>query len=187
MNNKFVRIAGKAVSGILVLFLAFNLYFVISSKINGGEPRVFGKELMVVLSGSMSPVFETGALIAVDPAGFTKTYKTGDVITYKSPEGAAKIITHRVVEVTDNNGQISYVTKGDANNSKDPKPIPAMNVIGQYADFHIPLLGYVLTFIKSKLGIALFLIIPGLLLVGGQLVSLFRTIAKMEEKNTTSA
>jgi signal peptidase I len=179
--KRFMQIGGKAVTGLFVIFLLFALYFVVSAKVSGGEPKVFGKQMMMVLSGSMSPVFETGALIAVDPTGPTHPYAVGDVITFKSPDDPNKIITHRVVEVQTKDGQRSYVTKGDANDSKDPKPVMPTSVIGQYADFHIPLLGYVFSFVKTKLGIALVLIVPGAFLIISQLVAVYRSILRMEK------
>ncbi|HEU4962526.1 MAG TPA: signal peptidase I [Bacilli bacterium] len=178
--KKGLHIAGQVATGLLVVLLLFNLYFVISSKINGGEPKVMGHELMVVLSGSMNPVFKTGDLIAVKPGDVNTAYQVGDVITFRSPEDANKIITHRVTEVTERNGMRLYVTQGDANDSKDPKPVPQLNVIGQYADFHIPKLGYALSFIKSKPGMAIMLIVPGVLLIFGPMVNLFRELLKKE-------
>lgn len=178
--KKAMHITGKVATGLLVLLLLSNLYFVISSKINGGEPKVFGHQLMVVLSGSMSPAFETGALIAVKPGNLNTEYQTGDVITFRSRDDHNTIITHRVIEVTEQNGQRLYLTQGDANDAPDASPVEPMQIIGQYSGFQMPWMGYFMNFVKSKAGMAIFLIVPGVLLIFGPIISLFRTLLKRE-------
>ena len=179
--KKAMNIAGKIVSGLLIALLLFNLYFVVASKINGGQPKVLGHELMTVLSGSMSPVFKTGSLIAVKPGDMNTQYQVGDVITFHADDNANIIITHRVQEVTEQNGQRAYVTKGDANDSADPTPVFQAQVIGQYADFHLPYLGYEMNWVKTKAGMAVMLIVPGILLIFSPMVALFRMAMKAGE------
>ena len=65
----------------------------------------------VIVSGSMEPELPVGSLCFIDCQ--QKEPETGDIISYKAGDS---VITHRVAEVTDE----GYVTKGDANNSKDP-------------------------------------------------------------------
>ncbi|TCP52734.1 Signal peptidase I [Tumebacillus sp. BK434] len=178
--KKAMNITGKIISGFLIVVLCCNLYFVLSSKITGGEPKVFGHTLMKVLSGSMSPVFETGDLIAVKPGDLQTKYNVGDVITFRSTENASVIITHRILEVKTEDSFPVYVTKGDANAAADPDPVRQAQVIGIYANFHIPLLGQFFDWVTSKLGLAIMLIIPGLLLIAGPIVALVRELMKKE-------
>jgi signal peptidase len=79
--------------------------------------------------------------------------------------------------------EVHYITKGDNNDANDPSPIPARNVVGLYADFTIPYLGYFLTFAKSKTGIAILLIIPGVYLIVSQMLSLWRAIRESEKSS----
>ncbi|GIP40118.1 S26 family signal peptidase [Paenibacillus sp. J31TS4] len=142
---------------------------------------MFGYEMMNVLSGSMEPSIHTGSVIfikAVEPA---VPLAVGDVITFKSDDPNI-IITHRITEVQKQGETVSYMTKGDANDTQDPSPVPIANVIGKYAGVTIPFLGHILTFIKSKAGIVTFMIIPGALLILWQMISIWRYISKMENR-----
>lgn len=124
---------------------------------NKGEPTsYFGYQPLTVLSNSMNPIFETGDMLFVkkaDPANV----KTGDIITFK--ESGGNLITHRVVEVISNSGEISFATKGDNNNRMDEELVPAGNLLGKQS-FFIPKAGYVVKSIQSPLGMLLLVIIP---------------------------
>lgn len=111
--------------------------------------RLFGVQVYTVLSGSMEPKIHTGSVIYVvdaDPADL----EAGDVITYKLG-GTQTIATHRIVEVIDNNGDLQFRTKGDANEHEDNSPVAAAHIIGTPV-FTIPLLGYIATFIQQPPG-----------------------------------
>lgn len=174
------------ISVLILVILLLVLFFVVSSKITGGRPKVFGYELMTVLSGSMEPEIKTGSVIAVKPLSDPYKCKVGDVVTYKSLDDPDMLITHRITKVEKSGSSVQYTTKGDSNKTEDPKPVPASHIIGIYADFTIPGLGYVSSFIKSKTGIVCVLIIPGALLILWQMISVFRLISKMEKDSESS-
>lgn len=137
---------------------------------------------MTVLSGSMEPSIHTGSIVAIKPLQDPKNLKVGDVATYKSLEKQDMLITHRIKGIKGSGSQLEYIFKGDANDATDPKPVPATNVVGQYADVTVPYVGYMLTFSKSKTGIVLLLIVPGISLIIWQIISLWRTITRLEEQ-----
>src|SRR5690625_7060455 len=72
---------------------------VLSTKLSGGEPQVFGHQMKTVLSGSMEPGIQTGSIIAVKPVSDGNNLNKNDVITFK--EDADTLITHRIIEVTE--------------------------------------------------------------------------------------
>ncbi|ASS76988.1 signal peptidase I [Tumebacillus algifaecis] len=185
--KKAMNITGKIITGFLIVLLCFNLYFVVSSKITGGEPKVFGHLLMKVLSGSMSPVFETGDLIAVKPGDLTTAYQVGDVITFRSAEDASIIITHRIIEVKVEDSFPVYLTQGDANEVSDTEPVRQAQVIGSYANFHIPKLGLFFNWVTTGPGLAIMLIIPGIVLIAGPIISLFREVMKPKQEEQAPA
>jgi signal peptidase len=176
---------GNALTVILGVLMLLTLYCTISSRINGGTPTIFGKQMYEVLSGSMEPKIHTGSTIFVSPHVNAKNLKPGDVITFTVPHESGIIVTHRIVSVSTQNGQPAFQTKGDANDSKDTWTIPGNNVIGQYSNFTIPYLGYYLNFLKTKLGVSLLMILPGALLIIGTIISLFREITKLQKTNGT--
>lgn len=110
-----------------------------------GQYVLFGHPLMTVLSGSMTPVIRTGDLIIDNPvtAAQTRHLHSGQIISFRAAPGSPEFITHRIVAVRVQDGAVSYITKGDANNTADATPRPASDVIGLYR-FAIPRGGYVL-------------------------------------------
>lgn len=156
----------------LVIALCAFLYI---GKLNGGKNTLFGNELMVVLSGSMSPTFDTGSIVAIKPIQFEAIQK-GDIVTFKSLED--RIITHRVVDIV--NGEL--ITKGDANDGKDTDPVVKDRVIGK-VQYFVPLIGYAIHFIQSKLGMLIFLAVPGLYLIISQIWKLYAMLKQQEKRD----
>lgn len=179
MNLK--KWASRILSGILTILFALTLLLTVSSKIYGGAPRFFGYEMMNVLSGSMEPAIHTGSVIFVKQGVQVNGLHVGDVITFRSVDDPNIVITHRVAEVQNAQSGLHFVTKGDANDAKDAQPLPAANVVAKYSGVTIPFLGYVFTFIKSKIGIIVFMIIPGALLILWQLLSIWRLLSKVDD------
>ena len=110
-------------------------------------PKAMGYEEMAVLTGSMEPEYPVGSLIYVkqiDP----NLLQVDDVITYRMGEDT--VVTHRIVEMNLKEGTV--ITKGDANEKEDGKPVEFNQIIGK-AEFKIPYLGYVSMNIKTQTGI----------------------------------
>lgn len=168
----------RILSLLLIIVILFALFMVVSNAINKGETVAFGSKFMVVLSGSMSPTFDTGSLIAVKAIEFSDI-KAGDIVTFKDIDG--KIVTHRVTEIKNGN----LVTKGDGNDSEDMTPVTADRVIGK-AYFWLPYLGYLVEFIKSKTGLLLFLVVPGVILIVSQLWNIWKLLTGNEEDKKDS-
>jgi signal peptidase I len=179
---KFKKIINWTFNTILVLAMAFTMFSVITSKLNGGKPKIAGYEIMTVLSGSMEPGIHTGSVIAIKPDIDKNGLTQGDVITYRSIENPDMLITHRVKEVQKSSNNVQYITKGDANDVEDPQPIPAGYIIGQYVGFTIPYFGYISDFVKSKSGIIALMIVPGVILVLWQVFGMWKMISRMDEK-----
>jgi signal peptidase len=110
-----------------------------------GQYTVFGHPVMTVLSGSMTPVIRTGDVIVDDQvtAAQAEHLQVGQIVSFREAAGSTTIITHRIIAVHDTNGQVSYVTKGDANNAADTPARPASDVVGVFSH-DIPRGGYIL-------------------------------------------
>ena len=135
---------------ILVLIFAFLLIGV----------RLFGLEPYTVLSGSMEPEYHVGSLIYVKKASADEL-QVGVPITYKMSNGV--VVTHRIIEVIEvgsDPSDISYRTKGDANEDADGTPVHYSKVIGRPV-FTVPLIGYVCYFVQNP---------PGLFITVGVLI-----------------
>lgn len=110
--------------------------------------RLFGLDIYVVLSGSMEPEYKTGSVIYVAEAK-PEELEAGDVITFNLDEDT--VATHRIVEVTEKDGQLAFRTKGDANDVEDASAVLASRVIGTPV-FSVPYLGYLVAYINSASG-----------------------------------
>lgn len=153
-----------------------------SSKFSGdGSSKLGAYEMMVVLSGSMSPHFNAGDVIIVSTSKLGE-YNVGDVITFKDPEDARKIVTHRVAEVQKNGNRVMYRTKGDANSTADPKPVPGSNIIG-LQKWSVPYFGKVIEFTKTKQGLILLIILPGILIIASEIRVLAKAMNYQSEEN----
>lgn len=68
-------------------------------------------ELYEVLSDSMFPTLKIGDKVLIEDSA---TYNVGDIVAY---DNGYSIIIHRIVSITEQDGQKQYVCKGDANSS----------------------------------------------------------------------
>ena len=133
-----------ALLAILGLVIGVNLYSFNASSLMGNRlPMPFGYGAAVVLSGSMEPELSTGDLVIVVE---TDSVEVGDVIVYQD---GGMLVVHRVVGL---DGEL-ITTKGDANNVAD-QPINAAAVKGEVVA-SVPMLGRLVSFLKSPLGMAL--------------------------------
>ncbi|MBA7649904.1 Signal peptidase I W [subsurface metagenome] len=119
-----------------------------------------GYDLRIVRSESMKPALNMGDLIITGPLNgpINGEIKPGTIVTY---EYSKELITHRVQSI---DGK-TLVTKGDAVEDTDSWSVTLSDVRGVYW-FRVPYVGYVTSFVQTKLGWFLAIIIPGALLVG---------------------
>jgi signal peptidase len=167
------RVIGNAIFAVVLVCVALMAFFMIRSKVAGTPPMIFGHYAFIVLSGSMEPTIHTGGVVFVEPVK-PDALKVGDIVTFSGFAGSSALTTHRVVEIKqdDNNGLL-ILTKGDANEDPDPNLIPAGNVIGR-ATGSAPLLGYLMSFVQTRQGLMLFILVPAALLVLYEVVTYVR-------------
>ncbi len=194
--KKILNIIGKIVSWaifvILLIAAVFLIYYYIATKVYaskgaGYEPKF---SIYTIISPSMTPkinVYDTIVNVKVDKP---TDIEVGDVITFISTSllTTGTTITHRVIAITEEEGQICYQTKGDYNNIADQACAKFNNVIGKVI-FKIPQLGRVQFFLASKAGWLLCILIPALFIIGRDIMRITKlaTIKKnahaMNNKN----
>ncbi|MBM7604860.1 signal peptidase [Metabacillus crassostreae] len=180
-KRSLLKLLNTMVTSILVVLLVSVAGIVISTKLTNGQPELFGYQLKTVLSGSMEPGITTGSIIAVKTVDKKEqvNFKKGDVITFKEDN---RLVTHRISEVKKTSSSVLYVTKGDNNDTVDSTPVLAENVQAVYKGFTIPQLGYFINFSQSPNGSILFMILPGILILGYSLFTIWRTLRQLEDK-----
>ncbi len=155
-SNRIKTIISIVLSVIFIPVIVINLILITKSFTEPDHiPDVLGISPVIVLSGSMSPEFDAESLIFIEDVE-TKELIEGDVITYLRDEVA---ITHRIVEINDENGETIFITRGDANNTNDLYPVTEAQIEGKYIG-HIDGLGGVAMFIQSPIGMVFFIGIP---------------------------
>ena len=156
--KKIINIASKVFWGIvwaifgllcvLIIWLAVDK-FIVGSPV----PSVLGYASLTIETGSMngfSAMAEgaepkqvaIGDMIIIKK---TNNYKIGDVVTFLQP-GDKIPTTHRIINI-DSNGD--FVTKGDANNTKDTLPLKQEHIIGEVI-LHLPKLGQFTGWVKAE-------------------------------------
>lgn len=158
----------KTLKIISILFIAtFGIAFLILSTPWAGY-RAFS-----VMSSSMEPALKTGSLIITK---HSPTLSSGDIITFINPAAKQReFITHRIQKIENDKGFVRITTKGDKNNSLDSWVLAGGGVVGKVV-FSVPYIGYFMSFLKSKAGIIIFILLPALYIIfdeGRLLVSFF--------------
>ncbi len=136
--------------GLLVLLLLWLCVdkFILKSPV----PSVFGYSGLTIATGSMDGTSSLVAGKEPKQVGIgdliviykTDDYQIGDVITFLK-SGDSIPTTHRIVGYTDG----GYVTKGDANNTKDTLPVLHHEVLGEVVG-HYPKLGKFSLWVKTE-------------------------------------
>jgi signal peptidase len=132
----------------------------------------FGWRTEVVISGSMEPAIQTGSVVIVRPVDLY-TIKQGDIVMFSSLDKKS-LTTHRVVKI-EPEARPRFITKGDANNNPDITPVLPDQIVGIVA-FNIPYLGLLKGFIKTPLGFILFFLIPAVVLLGREMLDVWRAM-----------
>ena len=188
-NNSLIHnimtVVGLILCIILIPILVVNCILIVKSYTSEEVPEVGGYLPLIVLTDSMYPVIESGDLIICHTAE-PEEIQVGDVIAFFDPAGnGSTIVTHRVLEVTEQGGQTAWRTKGDNNNTEDRLSVTADKLVAVYEGTRIPGAGNVALFMQTTPGLILCVVLPILLLVGYDMVR--RKLYEKSSKTDTDA
>jgi len=169
-SHKIMTVVGTILCIILTPILLINLTLIAKSYINQNEvPSVGGFLPLIVLTDSMEPVIDGGDLIICHTAE-AEEIKTGDIIAFFDHAGnGTSIVTHRVLEIVEENGTISFRTKGDNNNAEDKMLVPQDKLVAVYKT-RIAGAGHVAMFMQSPTGLIVCVVLPIILFVAYDVV-----------------
>lgn len=148
--------------GFLSILIAFLLLGFIAKKSDSGV-SIGGYRVYDILTGSMSPTIKPGSLVVVKETS-PNNIKENDVITFRS-DITNNVTTHRAIKVIKSNGDVQFITKGDANNTEDPIPLKGDLLVGKVM-FQVPYLGGILRSIQNNKVIFIGSLILIIILVG---------------------
>lgn len=167
--NKWVVVLQKLINIFAWVFLAlFGIGLILTLVANFNS--IGGYRQLIVQSGSMEPTIMTGDVIVIAKA---TSYQKNDVITFQDSEKS--ITTHRIYEVDEIGGEKQFITKGDANRAQDNNVVSANQIMGKVV-LTIPRLGYFIFFLRSKIGVVIFLIIPACLIVVDEIINIIKQV-----------
>lgn len=125
---------------------------------------LFGWQLQVVQTGSMSPTYPKGTLLVSEPTA-PADVRPGDVLTFSAPWRDRALVTHRVRLIqTTEEGERLFVTRGDASDADDPSPLPEREA-RSVTRWGIPQLGTLLWWLRGWRGLGLLVVAPAVGLV----------------------
>lgn len=209
-KSKTKKIIDIVVNVVLWLFVIFSIFVTVVAvsvdKDGENVPIVGGKCYLTVLSSSMEGK-KTDGIAADKPSGFNKgdlivakyigkdlDAKTklgiGDVISFRfdvNNDGKidkGELNTHRIVDlVKDGEGNVTgYITKGDNNLTNDANPVYFGDIVAVYSGRRLVGIGNVLTFLSSKLGFGLCIILPLFLFFAYELFVFIKTLLNVKNE-----
>ena len=185
VTHRVLTIVGTVLCIILIPILLINITLIAKSYINKDEvPSIGGAFPLIVLTDSMYPEIESGDLIICNTAE-AEDIKVNDVISFFDPAGnGTSIVTHRVIEIVEDDGEIFFRTRGDNNNTEDKELVPAENLVGVYK-MRIAGAGHIAMFMQSTAGLIICVVLPIILLVGYDIIR--RRIYEKNNKQDTDA
>lgn len=174
---------------VIFILLAALITIVSLNTKDRGVTNIFGYVPLNIQTNSMQNVINPGDLI------FTQKYngediEVGDIIAFFSVEEETTIIkTHRVVRKENNDGTITFITKGDNAEGEDQLELTKNDIVSVYQsnDYHgwkLPIVGSIFSFLKSQTGFLFCIILPLFVFFIYQLYKFVVIIMEEKKKET---
>ena len=163
---------------VIVLFLVVYISAIFVQRVSGNK-SVLGYRMFNVASESMLPVYKVNDVIAVkdcDPY----TLRIGDDIAYIGKENlTGKIITHRIINIEDVDGNREITTKGVNNDLTDPS-ISTNQVVGKVIGV-VPFISTINKVVMTQAGFFFLIFVPVVLIACMEIAETFIE-GKLERK-----
>ena len=135
----------------------------------------------VIVSGSMEPIIKVRDAVVTRRVD-SNEIKVGDVVTYQSRDEAfyGILITHRVVNIKEENGKKVFITKGDHNQTVDRLEVYGDQIYGKVI-MRIPKIGYIKYFLVTSYGWIIAIVIPSLGIIIYDIMKIFKNMKKVRQ------
>lgn len=141
-------------------------------------PSVFGWKPFIVLSSSMEDTIMPGDLILTKEIDALEL-KEGDVISFRTNKYT--VVTHRIINIADEEGERKYYTKGDNNDAADSDPVCNDQIEGIYR-YRIPKLGEIALNLQKPVVIVICIALPLIIVLIAQFADTKRQEREAKEK-----
>lgn len=124
---------GIGMLSVLITVMIIAAGYLMYCGISGKVAFVGNYAVVKIITPSMEPKIPAGSYIIAERVD-TDSVCEGDVIMFYSRDPAiyGKLNTHRVVQINEENGARSFVTRGDNNPVNDSLPVSEGDVVGRY-------------------------------------------------------
>lgn len=165
----------------LVVLLISIMVFVLAMRITGNNPSILGFNLYYIATPSMEPDLKVGDIILSKNVKDYSKLEIHDVVTYEGKVGsyANKLITHEIVDIKEENGKYSFLTKGIKEGATVDPEISEEQVKSKML-CKIPLLGQVVKLFNNRIVFFLCIIIPLSIMLVYEVANLVK-ISKSED------
>ena len=186
--KKAVSIVVNVIAWIVLILAFLTTLIVFSSGRNNGVANLMGFIPMTVESDSMKPTFSKNDLIVCKEVDDINSLQKGDVITFWTIIDGKKVKnTHRIVDINEFESTRSFVTRGDNNNLDDTLPAYAGDVIGKWTEFKVGGIGKFFSFLRTKTGFFVCILIPMALFFLFELYKFIVTLIETKRPVTAGA
>lgn len=186
--KKALKIIVDIVAWIVLVFALLITILVFSADRNNGVSSLLGFIPLTVESNSMKPTFEKNDMIICREIDDINSLEKGDVITFWTLIDGKKVKnTHRIVEVKNVNNTISFITRGDNNSLDDSLSVYSGDVIGKWTGTKISGFGKLMSFLRTKTGFFICVLIPVVLFFLFELYKLISTIVEIKRPVITQS
>lgn len=186
--KKAFKIIFSTLSWIILIFALVVTILVFTADRNNGVSTLLGFMPFTVESDSMKPTFEKNDLIICREIDDINSLQKNDVITFWTIIDGKKVKnTHRIVEINESDSSKNFITRGDNNGSNDDISVFPADIIGKWTNVKISGFGKVMSFLRTKTGFFICILIPMALFFLFELYKMIITIVEIKRPSLTSA
>ena len=180
--KKVLGIIMNILTWIILIIALLITIIVFSSGRNNGVANLMGFIPLTVESNSMFPTFAEGDLIICKQIDDLNTLQENDVITFWTIiDGKRVKNTHRIIGINQAENSRSYITRGDNNSLDDDMPAYAGDIIGKWTNVRISGFGKVMSFLRTKTGFFVCILIPMVLFFLFELYKFIVTLVEVKK------
>lgn len=120
-NKNIIKIILGIIKSIATFFIVCVFSIIFLQRVSNNSINLAGFSIYTVVTESMYPKYKVYDMILVKSVD-TKSIKVHDDVVYKGEKSdfQGKIVTHRVEDITEDNGVLTFTTKGINNDIEDP-------------------------------------------------------------------
>lgn len=163
-NNKVLKIIMMIIKAMVSFFIVIVVSIIFIQRISDNKLSLGGYSIYTIITESMVPKYEVFDMVISKKEDPNKL-KVGDDIVYlgNKSDFAGKIVTHKIIEIENDNGTMKIHTKGIANDVEDPV-ITADQVMGKVV-MKSTILSFISRVVNNSYGFYFVIFVPFAILV----------------------